>query len=72
MLGSHDILKMHDQNTQCENHAAIPRTRFPRVYATGHACKNMQDPLNSQGNKAEIINIREYSEKISRKDIGLC
>ena len=36
----HEILKLHDQNTQQANHAAIPRDRFPRVYATSHACEN--------------------------------
>jgi hypothetical protein len=42
-MASHDILKMHDQNTQRANHAAITRNRFPRTYATGHACENVQE-----------------------------
>ncbi|CAB3976837.1 Hypothetical predicted protein, partial [Paramuricea clavata] len=42
-IASHEILKMHDQNTHRANHAAITRNRFPRAYATGHACENMQD-----------------------------
>jgi hypothetical protein len=25
------------------NHAAITRDSFPRAYAAGHACENMQD-----------------------------
>ena len=62
---------MHDQNTQRANHAPITRNRFPRAYATGHACENMQEsagPLSCQGNKAKINNIREYLAKISPKD----
>jgi hypothetical protein len=44
-MASYEILKMHDhdQNTQRASHAAIPLNRFPRVYATGHACENIQD-----------------------------
>ena len=61
---------MHDQNTQRANHAAITRNRFPRAYATGHACENMENMQDRSVAKvkAKINNIREYLAKISPKD----
>jgi hypothetical protein len=46
---------MHDQNTQRANNAAITCNRFPRAYATGHACKNMQDRSVAKVTKPKSI-----------------
>ena len=52
----HEILKMHDQNTLRESHAATTRTAFTQsIMRVKYA-----EPLCYQGDKAKINNIREY------------
>ena len=67
----HEILKLHDQNTQQANHAAIPRNRFPRVYATSMNVK-IAELLSCHGNKARTIAYenfyREY--RLKATDFG--
>jgi hypothetical protein len=53
-MASHETQKMHDQNTQRANHAAITRNRF-LLYATGHACENMQDHSVAKVTKPKSI-----------------
>ena len=60
----HEILKMHEQNTQQKSHAAITRVAFTQSIMYGKYAK----PLCSLGNKIEINNMREYSAKISPED----
>ena len=61
---------MHDQNTQRANHAAITRNRFPRAYATGHACENMQDRSVAKVTKPKsipLIWVNKIINKILRR-----
>ena len=46
------MTKTHSEQT---THAAITRNRFPRAYATGHACENMQDRSVAKVTKPKSI-----------------
>jgi hypothetical protein len=57
--------------THSEQTAAITYNRFPRAYATGHACENMQDRSVAKVTKPKSITYENIEQKYRLKTTDL-